>query len=150
MLGVTTLLGLVDWFGFGVSDLFTGAQLLLGTGTVSPSRDSVVGDLAAPTLTGYTPLAVTWGAATYNPTTGNIEAVGTAVYQWDGPSDSTGQFVQSWGLNQPGAVGPPLIPQTLLAIGNLNAPVGLMSPTDALRLTIKVESDGTVSVTDAS
>lgn len=144
MEGITTLAGLVDFLANGLSALWTGGKLALGTNAISPTIHSVFADLTAPTFTGYLTKNVVWGAPVYNPASGQLEVVGTTVLDWSGPSDNTGQVILSWCFYNTSG------PNTLIAAGNLSAPITLAVPTDGLVLTIRANSAGVVAVAFAS
>lgn len=146
MTGVTTLAGLLAFISTGLTLDWVGAKIRLGTNTLTPSRGTVVGDLTEATFLGYVAKTVAWGTPFFNPTTGMMEAVGTAVYEWIGPTDNSGQVIRSWMLEQPGAAGPPLIAENVLSSGNLSVPITLNVPTDGLALTVRIDGSGTVSV----
>lgn len=147
MNGVTTIVALVDLLSNGITDLFTGCKLQLFTGPFVPNPDMVPGDIVVPTFTGYIDKATTLGVVAYDGSVGSAVVNGTATYSWFGPNDMTGQNITGWALVQPGAAGPPLVPNEVLAAGQFPAPISLAVPTDHIAMAVTVEGNGVVSVT---
>lgn len=145
--GVTTTVASVDLLASGLTGLFTGAQLQLTDTAFTPGPGTVPGDLPAPVFTGYAVKPVTFDDPGFDPGLGMSTANGSATYQWTGPVAGGGPNILGWGLVQPGAAGPPLIPNVVLSSGLFPNPPALAGPTDKLTLAVTVLGDGTVTVT---
>jgi hypothetical protein len=99
-------------------------------------------DLTQPTLTGYAESsAVVWGAVGLD-VAGNAYAVSTTTKQFVGPADVSGQNIAGWLISQPAAVGPPAVPETLLACGLFPNGIDLLDPLDQINLTPVIGSAG--------
>lgn len=145
--GVTTIHALVDLLANGLTGLFAAAKLQLATNSFIPSPNTLPADVTLPTLTGYVDKAVAYDSPGYDGSLGMAVVNGTLVYQWSGPADATGQQITNWALTQPGAAGPPIVPNVILASGTINPPMPLLLPTDRISLALTVLSNGVVSVT---
>lgn len=147
MNGVTTIAALVDLLALGLSGLWAGSKLSLFTNVVVPSPTTLPADLTPPTLTGYADKTVAWNTVGYDPTQGIAVAAGTMTYEWSGPADATGQPILGWALLQPGAAGPPIIPNVVLSCGNFTSALPLIAVTDRITLAVTVNGNGNVAVT---
>jgi hypothetical protein len=141
---VATIPELVELLGKGLTGTITGVKGLLGTNTVTPSRNSQTSDLTLPTFTGYVEKSITWSTVNYDPGSTLAQVVATTILQWDGPSDASGQNILSFGVHQPGAAGPPVVPEYLLGCCNLDTPASLHVPTDQLSIALYLRGDGTI------
>lgn len=151
MIGVTTLLALVNMLAKGLEGLLAGAELVLYTNTFVPLNNTPYATLVQPTgMTGYVAKVITWTTPGWDNGQQQAVAVGTTVSTWAGPADATGVVITGWALLQPGAVGPPIIPETLLAAGNFPLPINLLSPLDDISLTVSVTNSGIVTVQQLS
>lgn len=145
---VLTLAALVDLLKEGLGGLWSGASLLLVSAPFTPANNLTMTGITEASFTGYARKAVTWGTPGFDPSSGQAEAVGTGTYQWLGPSDTSGQLIYGIILLQPGATGPPVVPETVLYSALFPAPLPMQVPTDPISVSASagVAGFGTVSV----
>lgn len=146
MTGVTTARALFELLANGVSGEIGSPAMVLGTNLLSPTRDSVIGDIVQPDYDGYIAVNFEWGDPAYDSIVGKVKMVGTTVLQFFGPDLGGGPVVRSWGLEYRGAGGPPLEGMWLIAAGNFDTGQTLASSAVVLPLTCEIWSDGTVNV----
>lgn len=138
MAGVQTIAGAIALGNSGVSaPPWDAPFLLLYTNVLSPTSNTVLGDLTEPTGLGtYVRLPVTWGAMGWSVTAQAAEAAAAATAEWAG--DVGDPFtVQGWGLASAVTAG------VLLAVGALDAAFPLLTITDILNLTARLRVNGT-------
>lgn len=127
-----TILGDLD----AVGAILTGALLHLHTDDISPDKDTVAGDLTAPTYTGYATEAVTWNAPSEGPGE-TAEMVGTAGEFR--PTDALGGAQTVWGASLRTAAG-----ALIAACRFTDGPYAMDDVNDAILVTVRVRLDETI------